>query len=235
MVLHLQPGRSRLSTVNNVKESDALVNHPFIPKDEIQVKIGGDHGGGSFKISYQIANAMHPNKLENTVIFSIFTKKDSRANLRICLERFKTHITKLNEVKWCDKQFRVFMFGDLFCTTNSSDMQLPKGTVGVQHEPRTLEHFKENFRKFETDYGIDLKHAMQYYNAIDVLFFDIPLNEVCLPGLHITLGICMKMFRDIIERFCETMDTVILEHQISQQGTPGYYGSKEAPVNMIID
>ena len=177
----------------------------------------------------------------------------SRANLRICLERFKTHITKLNEIKWCDKQFRVFMFGDyeylcvmygltgangkhpcLFCTMNSSDMQLPKGTVGVQHEPRTLEHFKENFHKFETDYGMDLEHAKQCYNVIDVLFFDIPLNQVCLPGLQMTLGIFMKIFRDIIERFCKTMDTVILEHQISQQGTPGYYGNKEPPVTMII-
>ena len=200
-----------------------MVNHPFIPKDEIHVKIGGDHGGGSFKMSYQIASVMHPNKLENTVIFSISTNKDSRANLRICLERFKTHITKLNEIKWCDKQFRVFMFGDyeyfcamygltgangkypcIFCTMNSSDMQLPKGTVGVYHEPRILEHFKENFHKFESDYGMDLKHAKQCYNVIDGLFFDIPLNQVRLPGLHMTLGIIMKIFRDIIERFCET-------------------------------
>ena len=111
----------------------------------------------------------------------------------------------------------------LFRTMNLSDMQLPKGTVGVQHEPRTLEHFKENFHKFETDYGMGLKHAKQCYNVIDVLFFDIPLNQACLPGLQMTLGIFMKIFRDIIERFCETMDTVILEHQISQQGTPGYY------------
>ena len=35
-----------LARLNNLKESDALVNHPFIPKDEIHVKIGGDHGGG---------------------------------------------------------------------------------------------------------------------------------------------------------------------------------------------
>ena len=80
-----------IAHLNSLKECNLLVAHSFIPEDEIHVKIGGDHGGGSFKMTYQVANVDNPNKLDNTVIFSIFEAKDSRANLRICLERFKAH------------------------------------------------------------------------------------------------------------------------------------------------
>ena len=59
-----------------------LVHHPFL-YDEIHVKISGDHGGGSFKMSYQIANVSNPNSKENTVVFSIFEAKDSRVNLKL--------------------------------------------------------------------------------------------------------------------------------------------------------
>ena len=137
-----------LKRLDDLKLCEALVAHKFIPENEIHVKIGGDHGGQSFKSSYQIANVLHPNKLENTVIFAIFTAKDSRANLRICLNRYKSHIEMLNKQTWSNKSFRVFLFGDyeylcsmygitgangkhpcLFCTITSSDMQLPKGTA----------------------------------------------------------------------------------------------------------
>ena len=58
--------------MNQLKECDLLVHHEFIPDDDIHIKIGGDHGGGSFKMGYQVANVNHPNKLDNTIIFSIF-------------------------------------------------------------------------------------------------------------------------------------------------------------------
>ena len=88
-----------IARMNMLHECNLLVSHPFIPDDEIHVKIGGDHGGGSYKMSYQIANVSNPNKLDNTVIFSIFEAKDSRANLRLCLERFKAHVSKFNMVQ----------------------------------------------------------------------------------------------------------------------------------------
>ena len=119
--------------------------------------IGGDHGGGSFKMSYQIGNVDHPNKLDNTVIFSIFNNKDSRANLRIGLERFKTHVSKLSSMKWCDKLFSVYTFDDyeflcnmygltgangkypcLWCTISTQEMQVPKVSIQNLPEKRTL-------------------------------------------------------------------------------------------------
>ena len=52
-----------------------LINYPFI-KNEIHLKIGGDHGDGSLKTSFQVANVVNPNRKDNTVVFSIFEAKD---------------------------------------------------------------------------------------------------------------------------------------------------------------
>ena len=35
---------------------------------------------------------------------------------------------------------------------------------------------------------------MCVFNVIDDLFFDIPINDICVPGLHITLGVYLKLF-----------------------------------------
>ena len=38
-----------------------------IPADEIWVKLGGDKGGGSFKMVFQICNVEHPNSPVNRI------------------------------------------------------------------------------------------------------------------------------------------------------------------------
>ena len=77
-----------------------LVQHSFIKDNEIRVKIGGDHGGSSFKLSYQISNVSHPNSTDNTVVFSIFEAKDYRNNVKIGLTRFQEQINALQTMKW---------------------------------------------------------------------------------------------------------------------------------------
>ena len=77
-----------------LKKNNLLVDS-FIPSDEIFLKVGGGHGGGSFKMSFQVANVENPNKPENTVVFSVLEAKDYKSNLLLCLERFKTHIGKI--------------------------------------------------------------------------------------------------------------------------------------------
>ena len=76
-----------------------LVQHSFIKDNESAVKIGGDHGGGSFKLSYQIANVSHSNSTDNTV-YSIFEAKDHRSNVKIGLTRFREQINALQTMKW---------------------------------------------------------------------------------------------------------------------------------------
>ena len=45
-------------------------------KMEIHLKIGGDNGGESFKMSFKVANVENINWKDNTVVFSIFEAKD---------------------------------------------------------------------------------------------------------------------------------------------------------------
>ena len=77
-----------------------LVQHSFIKYNGIHVKISGDHGGGTFKLSYQIANVSHPNSTDNTVVFGIFKAKDYRSNVKIGLTRFQEQINALQTMKW---------------------------------------------------------------------------------------------------------------------------------------
>ena len=75
------------------------MHHPNM-RDEIHVKIGGDHGGGSFKTCYQICNTNKPNNKDNTVVFSLFEAKDKRSNLKTGLSRFKEQIDELQTMSW---------------------------------------------------------------------------------------------------------------------------------------
>lgn len=67
---------------------------------EVHIKIGGDHGGRSFKACYEICNILHPNSKNNTVIFSLFEAKDYRTNLRAGLTKFKNQVDCLQTSQW---------------------------------------------------------------------------------------------------------------------------------------
>ena len=174
---------------------------------------------------YEICNVNHPNRKENTIVFSIFEEKDSRANLRICLERFRAHINQLSKITWEGYRFRIFMFGDyqylcymyglsgasarhscLWCLVTGDEMQLPpSGRLHVLK--RTLDSIKQDFFCFVED-GKNLKRAKLFNNVIDEVFFDIELSQICCPGLHLTLGIVLKMF-NMMESYALTCDVEI--------------------------
>ena len=101
-----------LKQLQNLHEHGQLVQHPFIPVDKIYLKIGGDHGDTSFKMSYQIGNLRNPNRKENTIVFSIFEAKNTRSNLRNCLARYKAQIRTLQRMQFNGKSISAFMYGD---------------------------------------------------------------------------------------------------------------------------
>ena len=76
-----------------------LVHHNHF-NNEIHIKIGGDHGGGSFKMNYQVANVLNPNSVDNTIVFSIFEAKDYRVNIKTCSQRFAEQINYLQQATW---------------------------------------------------------------------------------------------------------------------------------------
>ena len=64
---------------------DAFTWNNAIPKQEVHIKLGGDAGGGSFKMAFQVANLRNPNSKTNTVVFAMFHAKDTWANLKTAL------------------------------------------------------------------------------------------------------------------------------------------------------
>ena len=77
-----------------------LIQDSFIKDNKIHVKFGGNHGGGNFKLPYQITNVSHPNSTDNTVVFSIFEDEDYKSNIKIGLTRFWEQINALQTMKW---------------------------------------------------------------------------------------------------------------------------------------
>ncbi|XP_057313753.1 uncharacterized protein LOC130655069 isoform X2 [Hydractinia symbiolongicarpus] len=193
--------------------------------NEIHVKIGGDHGGGSFKLSFQICNTKNPNSKSNTVVFSIFEAKDRRSNLKIGTSRFTEQIDRLQSSKFGDQRVRVFLSGDyeflssaygitgangrhpcLYCIATKEEIQKPVDIRG-KFPVRTLETLKENLAKFR-DSGGNLKNAKFNYNVIDDPLFNIPIDQASLPGLHISLGCFLKFFT-MFEDKCHSVDIAL--------------------------
>ena len=77
-----------------------LLNYNGTMTNEIHIKIGGDHGGKSFKACYEICNSSSPNSTSNTVIFSFFEEKDHRVNLCTALGIFTNQIDELQDSFW---------------------------------------------------------------------------------------------------------------------------------------
>ena len=70
----------------------------FTQNNVIHMKIGGDHGNGSFKMSYQIANVHNANSTDNTIVFSIFKAKYNHSNIKIGLNRFREQVKALQSI-----------------------------------------------------------------------------------------------------------------------------------------
>jgi len=71
----------------------------MIPEDQLFVNLGGDHGQGSMKFAFQLANLEKPNSSKKTVVFSLFKAKDTRNNLRTSLERYNEQLEELKQTK----------------------------------------------------------------------------------------------------------------------------------------
>lgn len=77
-----------------------LVHHKFTQNMEIHVKIGGKHGGGSFKMPYQIANCYNPNSTDNTIVFSTFEAKEFWSYIKIWLTQFPEQVKAFQSMIW---------------------------------------------------------------------------------------------------------------------------------------
>ncbi|XP_066931554.1 uncharacterized protein [Clytia hemisphaerica] len=121
-----------------------------------------------------------------------------------------------------DRSIRVFVFGDyeflcpiygltgasgrhccLYCNTTYANMQ-PQKKDQAANTPRSLKTLREKLNKFRTAGGNDIKNAKEYDNVIDDAMFNVELDQVAIPSLHISLGSYLKFFK-IMEFKCHLL------------------------------
>ncbi|KAL5515002.1 hypothetical protein EMCRGX_G000108 [Ephydatia muelleri] len=166
-----------------------------IPASEIWIKLGGDKGGGTFKMNFQIVNVAAPNSVNNTCVFCCFEADDSYTNLHIALERYKEQVENLQGMTWRIISMLVLLnpqqeYGNASLSTWPCSTQIP--TFNTHHQ------------KYLASGGVR-KTAQQFYNCICEPIFHIPTEQICPPGLHITMGIFTKLF-ELFEDFCHSLD-----------------------------
>ena len=61
------------------------------------MKIGGDKGGQSVKINFQICNVENPNSVKNTCVFAAFEALDTATNIHVALAQ---QVAELATAKW---------------------------------------------------------------------------------------------------------------------------------------
>ena len=195
-------------------ESDQLTWHGgLIPDSQIWLKIGGDHGGGNFKLSIQIANTANPNATRNTIPVCIFKEKDSPANLETALGQYRNQVEQLQHTTWRGKNIILYLFGDyefqtvnfglsgssgvrpcLHCHCQKKEMaQAASSRTEVDLRPRTLASLSDDYTRFAAA-GLRLSQAKQYNNVIRQCILPIPICNAIIPVLHLDLGIFTWIF-----------------------------------------
>ena len=197
-----------------------------IPDNEIWVKIGGDHGGGSFKLMLQVANLKNANSKMNTCLLQIVECKDSAENLRRLLGPYRDQISALQGMEWRGKKTRVFLFGDydfltklfglsgaqgthpcLYCTASKGQIHMPPAFCDGNITQRSLTEIRQDYRRYVRS-GKKKTTAKLHNNVIRKPIVEVDLNQVAPPYLHILLGV-VKKHHDLLERDCHSLDQQI--------------------------
>eukprot|EP00117_Sycon_ciliatum_P026615 scpid33635/ scgid5600/ E3 ubiquitin-protein ligase NRDP1; RING finger protein 41 &gt; E3 ubiquitin-protein ligase NRDP1; RING finger protein 41 len=190
-----------------------------IPEDQIWVKVGGDHGGDSFKMSVQVCNVRHPNSIRNIIPFVVFAAKDSPANLATALQPFASQINLLSSTLWHGRSVRVLLFGDyefqtqqyglsgssavhpcLHCEATKTEFQQPGATSNC----RSLASLETCHSAFVAA-GARLPDAKRFKNCIRPVILPIPIEDAIIPVLHLDLGIFKWIFEALVKD-CQTLD-----------------------------
>ena len=194
--------------LDKYNQNDTLTWHDGgIPADQIWVKIGGDHGRGSMKMSVQIANVDRPNAKEHTHVVAMIEAKDTHDVLKEVIMNLNFELEKLKTMKWEQKSIKVFLFGDyaflcnvyglsgangafpcLWClTTRSAIQNVAQGPI----KDRTLSSIRSSCNRFHAA-GNNLKNAKIFKNCIRPPLLNIEVEMVVPMYLHILLGIVLK-------------------------------------------
>ena len=216
------------------KEEILTWHNGQIPDDEVWLKIGGDHGGGSFKLMLQTANLQNPNSKENTRLLAIVNCKDTPTNLRRILSPFEQQIADLRAMAWRDKRIKLFLFGVYefllklygiggalstnpcpFCTASKKQIKKPLNCNQRNITLRTPRKLKFDNRRYRQ---AKKKSAKLYNNVIHRPMVKLELRQVGPPYLHILLEI-VKKHHTLLETASDSIDQKIAQTLINQKRT----------------
>ena len=82
------------------REGRLTLHKGVIPSGQIWIKLGGDKGGSSMKMSFQICNLKAPNSVKNTCIFAAFQAGDTITNLHVALDRYQEQVNTIESLTW---------------------------------------------------------------------------------------------------------------------------------------
>eukprot|EP00731_Ephydatia_muelleri_P033549 Em0032g11a len=109
------------------------------------------------------------------------------------LDRYRDQVKQLQGMKW-----RMYglsgatgKYPCLICEIPQKQMAVPL-SLRKRYPLRSLECIKESHKQFMAAGG-KRKKVKNYMNCVTEPIFDIPIDQVCLPGLHITQGIFVKI------------------------------------------
>ncbi len=223
-----------LNTLDQYEQSGKVTwRDGAIPQNEYWLKFGGDKGGdkvtNSTKLCFQFANLENPNSVENTRVFCNFYAPDTPTNLCQIMQRYERPLSALNGQIWNDKTIQVVVTGDCEFIFRMYGIAGAKGTYPcfvcrIDHNVmqksrkirakailRSVEQLKEDYAKFKKA-GCPIKKQSNYFNVISPPLINIPMCNVCLPYLHILLGICKKHF-DLLEIECLGLERALAEYR----------------------
>ena len=72
----------------------------MIPEDKVWLKVGGDKGGSTFKLSVQLANVPIVNSVKNTYVITCYQGSDTITNLQVTIARYREQLHELLEIGW---------------------------------------------------------------------------------------------------------------------------------------
>ncbi|XP_070544697.1 uncharacterized protein [Ptychodera flava] len=95
----------------------------------------------------------------------------------------------------------------LWCLITQDQSQIPRKLRASQ--PRSIEGLIKDHADFLSEGKGKLANAKMYNNAINNVIFDIPISQVCVPSLHLDLGIFLRfynMFENEVEQLQKKID-----------------------------
>ncbi|CAH1266636.1 Hypp3462 [Branchiostoma lanceolatum] len=185
-------------------------------------------------MAFQPLNKLRPNSKSNTIVCSVFEVKDNRENVTTGTKRYAEEIKELQVTKWkspddTSYSIRVFAASDyallslwygisgacgvhpcLWCEETKTGIRQPKSERQTCPK-RTLDSLHSDHKRFLEEGQGNIKKAKNFKNVIAPPMFDIPLNQVCVPGLHISLGLFHKFFK-MLEAELQDLDIILANH-----------------------